>query len=58
MNDTVITKLLWLIDLSDEDKLIEIKKDNELCSYVAMYSKNFNEECVEHCKVVWAFHEL
>ena len=58
MNDTVITKALWLLDLSDEDRLIEIKKDNELCSFVGMYSNNFNEACVEHCKVVWAFNEL
>ena len=58
MNDSVITKLLWLIDLEDDERLIEIKKDNELCSYVAIYSSNFNEACIEHCKVVWAFREL
>lgn len=50
--------MLWLFDLSDEDKLIEIKKDKSLCSFVRIYQGNFKADCLEHCQLMQKFDEL
>lgn len=58
MNDTVIATLMWLLDLSDEDKLIELKKDKSLCGFVHLYPNNFKAECLEYCHLMGKFDEL
>jgi len=56
--DTVLAELLWFIELSDEDKLIELKKDNNLCTIVSLFEKEIPQDCIKLCNEVWAFRRL
>jgi len=57
-NDQTLVELMWFHDLSDDDKLIELKKDNNLCCIVSLFEKEMPEECVDLCKTVFEFKIL
>lgn len=57
-NDQALAELLWFHDLSDADKFIELKKDNNLCTIVSLFEKEMPEDCIKLCNEVWAFRRL